>query len=366
MTNKESKIAWLESIIEAYEKVIDISSEEREKALNDVSNLQNSLRAYQRVFSLSEKELKEAKDIIKAQEKNGELARKEMIHLRERAFGIYEDIGEHSQSQIVAIMGEDTQNEQYIIDQLESLAKTKQKNFFSDLFMVLVNYQFTEEEAHIHWEKILEHKKEFSEKVGRAVGFRVALLDYFIVQNKLLKNPKIIEISLFEEVLKTSLLDELTRVYNRRYLNLCLPREIKRAQRRKRTLSVLLFDIDDFKQFNDKFGHIEGDEVLRKIGETLHDVFRSEDTPCRFGGEEFLVILPESNAKSALKVTNRLRKQLAKIKFKGKWQLKISGGIAEFAVHAADSGSMILAADRALYKAKLQGKDRVLIAQETK
>jgi len=154
--------------------------------------------------------------------------------------------------------------------------------------------------------------------------------------------------------------DELTQVHNRRYFDRAMQREVNRARRHEEPLSLFLFDIDDFKSYNDSFGHREGDDLLRRVGRLLLATFRSEDVPCRYGGEEFVVILPETDAAHAHLVAERFRETIARLD--GPRKATISGGIAEFPVHGVEPGALFLQADRTMYRAKAEGKDRILIA----
>ncbi|MGM0452242.1 MAG: sensor domain-containing diguanylate cyclase [Thermodesulfobacteriota bacterium] len=161
--------------------------------------------------------------------------------------------------------------------------------------------------------------------------------------------------------------DELTGLYNRRYCMDSLHRELSLARRYDRLLSVCMFDIDHFKQVNDEYGHLCGDTVLRQFGRILEDGLRQSDIPCRFGGEEFVVVLPETPANSALVFSERIRNALADHSFhceNQSFRTTVSGGIAEYQKGERQMPEDLIAvADRALYAAKDQGRNRIMVSR---
>lgn len=162
--------------------------------------------------------------------------------------------------------------------------------------------------------------------------------------------------------------DPLSGLYNRQYLNETFAREISRAQRSGRPLSVVMFDLDHFKAVNDRYGHLAGDEVLKAIGSLLHAQSRAGDICCRYGGEEFLLLLPEMNRAMARDCAERLRMTLAGTAIHhgdGKsLQVTASFGVAVYPQDGSSSEALIAAADAALYAAKAAGRNRVQCATE--
>jgi diguanylate cyclase (GGDEF)-like protein len=170
------------------------------------------------------------------------------------------------------------------------------------------------------------------------------------------------------ETLKNqSIRDPLTGLFNRRFLEESLDRECRRSVRAGRPLSVLMLDIDYFKRFNDTFGHDAGDAVLREVGSVTRSVFRGEDVACRYGGEEFALVLAGTTAEGALQRANTLRDRVRAISLTYRHQtlgpLSISVGVATLPLHGVDGLSLLHAADLALYRAKRDGRDRVVIAE---
>ena len=169
------------------------------------------------------------------------------------------------------------------------------------------------------------------------------------------------------EALRTqSVRDTLTGLYNRRYLEEVLDREVRRAARAGQSLGVLMVDLDHFKNFNDTYGHDAGDAVLREAGALLSKGIRAEDFVCRFGGEEFVVILPTANREAACARAERLRLKMKDLTvlYQGRsmGMLTISIGVAVFPEHGVSPKELMAAADAALYEAKRGGRDQVGVA----
>ena len=169
---------------------------------------------------------------------------------------------------------------------------------------------------------------------------------------------------LYKLTKRLSITDELTGLYNYRYLQQRLEDEIERARRYGRSLSLLMLDVDDFKKFNDGYGHIAGDRALAEIGGALRLAVREIDVACRYGGEEFAVLLPETDAEGAFVVAEKVREAIAFHSFAdGERErgvhLTVSIGLATYPALAADREELLRQADGALYQAKTTGRDRV-------
>ena len=171
------------------------------------------------------------------------------------------------------------------------------------------------------------------------------------------------------EILRTqSIRDPLTGLFNRRYLEETLDRETRRANRHKGSISVLLFDIDHFKKFNDTHGHGAGDEVLREFSKHLQAFTRAEDMACRYGGEEFVLIMTDANREDAFERAEGLRKGIKNldINYRGIAlnSVTISIGISANINYSSTADELLRAADMALYRSKEAGRDRVSIAED--
>ncbi len=173
-------------------------------------------------------------------------------------------------------------------------------------------------------------------------------------------------IRLREALRNQSIRDPLTGLYNRRYLEEMLQRETRRAVRAEQGLGVLMLDLDHFKKFNDTYGHDAGDTVLRETASLLLKSVRSEDIVCRFGGEEFIIILPAADLKVTRARAERIRSKLRELTVLHQGEplgmVTVSVGVAELPQHGTSPKELIDAADAALYRAKKDGRDRVMTA----
>ena len=170
-----------------------------------------------------------------------------------------------------------------------------------------------------------------------------------------------------ESLRDQSIRDPLTGLFNRRFMQECLDRELLRGTRKNRSLAVIFIDVDHFKRFNDVFGHEAGDQVLRSMGDFFRLHFRGDDIICRYGGEEFAIILPESSAQDAASRAELLRIAARTLKLKHNDvtldPVTLSAGIAGFPEHASSARELLQVADACLYEAKKSGRDRVILAK---
>jgi diguanylate cyclase (GGDEF)-like protein/PAS domain S-box-containing protein len=169
-----------------------------------------------------------------------------------------------------------------------------------------------------------------------------------------------------EKLRDQSIRDPLTSLFNRRFMEESLDRELQRATRKKHPVSVLFLDLDHFKKFNDTFGHDAGDLILRSVAEVFRNFFRADDVVCRYGGEEFAIILPESSPQNAAARATALREQVKQLRLHSNGQtlgaITVSIGIATFPEHALSGDELIKAADQCLYQSKRSGRDAVTVA----
>jgi len=171
---------------------------------------------------------------------------------------------------------------------------------------------------------------------------------------------------LYEETLHLSNSDWLTKLHNHGHFQYLLSTHLQKAKDLKMPLSLVVIDIDNFKNYNDKLGHPAGDKVLKRLGSILRSEVRKMDLPCRYGGEEFTIIMPNSNKDEAMRLAERVRLAVEKAKFpkeevQPKKKFTISCGVASFPEDTKDKGKLIQAADAALYWAKKKGKNRTCL-----
>lgn len=213
----------------------------------------------------------------------------------------------------------------------------------------------------------------FKKRVVGVLNMFRAGIDQFSSQEIRLLNTLAVELAialvnakLYSRTRELSVRDELTQLYNRRHFQEVLPLEIKRAQRFEKPLSLLMLDIDFFKSFNDRYGHLVGDHLLNKFVHIVNSRIREVDFMARFGGEEFVIILPNTSKEDGLKVAEKIRHLVRDYSFfesstKPEDRLTISVGVASYPEDAQTMEDLVDDADMALYEAKRQGRDRVVL-----
>ena len=173
---------------------------------------------------------------------------------------------------------------------------------------------------------------------------------------------------ILEELKRLAITDDLTTLFNSRHFYQRLKDEINRSRRYQTPLSLLMLDIDFFKDYNDRYGHLEGNKVLQQIGETIQACLRSMDTAYRYGGEEFTVLLPQTINTEAATVAKRIKKSIAKLKFYPEENetasITISIGVAEYR-HEDAPEKFVKRADQAMYMSKENGRDKVTTLAST-
>jgi diguanylate cyclase (GGDEF)-like protein len=168
-----------------------------------------------------------------------------------------------------------------------------------------------------------------------------------------------------DRVKQLAYIDGLTGIFNRRYFELRFGEELERTRRFGTGMAVIMVDIDQFKRLNDEFGHLLGDEVLRQVSSILHQQLRKIDVVCRYGGEEFAILLSQTNPKQALAIAEKLRRLVEAWQFPGVPRpVTISAGAAALPDHGTTRDELVKAADAGLYAAKQTGRNRVCLAPD--
>jgi len=270
---------------------------------------------------------------------------------------------------VLKCLDEFSSDDDKLISELDSIIEERGSDACQVIFSVLTHLNLTANEAEDYWKQIVSHRNSMSKSLGRNVNFRTAICDYFCSISKNMTNPIVIEIRVLEEALFSLKYDSLTGLYTRRTFDDMFLRETERATRYGLELAVLFFDLDDFKKINDNFGHLAGDETLKHVARIIMGELRTIDIAVRYGGEEIVVVLPETGKIDAFVVGERIRERVENTKLDHKGQdisLTISGGVASFPIDAVDTESLIKNSDIAVYKAKEAGKNNIVIFSEHK
>ncbi|XDD52243.1 GGDEF domain-containing protein [Leptospira sp. WS92.C1] len=327
---------------------------------DEITRLRNLVELYERISRLSERELLESEKTREAHENTAGMARLELIKMNEQLKAIRK-IGPDLKTKVISLLHD---HESGLIEFRARIVELAENNpfFYSDFFRIISHLEIQEIEARELWEEIYNHGESMSASLQRSVNFVVSMLDYIFSKNRIIENPKIVELYSFEEIILNTVIDETSGIYNRRYFNIILNKEINRSSRYQRDFCLLIFDVDNFKIVNDTYGHGFGDDILRLIAGTMLYSFRQEDICCRIGGEEFAVILPETLRESALVAANRFRSYLLEAAMSQYGlTVTVSGGICKFGEDGKDTNELFKNADNALYKAKKSGKDKFFV-----
>lgn len=246
------------------------------------------------------------------------------------------------------------------IEAIESLIQTEGDLVCTTLFQVLCSLEVRPQQAQKYWREIIAHRQTMSERLHRTTSLMTATCDYFHHFSDLLLNPKLVEVSTFDNVFQKSIYDNLTGLFNRAYFDETLEQQLSSASRYHSNVSILFLDVDNFKNINDTYGHQTGDYALQNIAEIIEYEKRDSDIAARFGGEEFVLLMPHTGTINALVLAERIRTKVAEqvIEADGhSFSVTISGGLASFPVDALDSDSLLKLADSAVYQAKGAGKN---------
>lgn len=244
------------------------------------------------------------------------------------------------------------------------LKKIRGSKFFSDLLYSITHQYFPPDVAEGLWTEILRHKIELSTVLIRNVRITVAALDYLSNITTNMNSATIVGERHIAEIVGLSMRDGLTGLFNHTYFYQQIDMEVSRYVRYNTVVSLLLIDIDDFKKVNDTFGHQEGDRILAAMGRKFSALARNSDICCRYGGEEFALILPLTDIREASAIADRLRTELVESLPDGSTMVTVSIGVVSSEKKIRTSQELVKNADAALYQAKRSGKNRVVVIAE--
>jgi len=268
--------------------------------------------------------------------------------------------------ELLTLLDEDTHNEEKILRRLSQIHGETGIQVHSALLLALTHEMMEEAEAQAHWNAILQHRINLITRVGRDVGLRVAVFDYFINVNRKLTNPKIIELAMFEEVERSSAQDPLTGLYNKRYFRMALQKELRRCKRYELDLALLYLDLDNFREINECYGDLVGNILLKEVAILIKNKIRDIDVAARYSGEEFTLLLPETERMGAYLVAERIRQEIERHFVRrdvdGKpINMTVSVGIAQYPEDSTLGERLIVRAEEALFQAKARGQNGVAV-----
>jgi diguanylate cyclase (GGDEF)-like protein len=244
-------------------------------------------------------------------------------------------------------------------DMIETARNASGDRFHADLLFAITHQHFEPAAAKSIWNEILRHKYEMSKALKRNTRVVVAALDYLSNITGDIISTTLIAEDHVARIIDESLRDGLTGLYNHAYFFRRLGIELVQSLTHERPLSLMMLDVDHFKRFNDLHGHQEGDKTLRSVSMIIEAQTRDTDTACRYGGEEFGIILPSTSCAEAANLAERLRSAI-ETAHPSPRLITVSIGVAASDATARHTvQSIVKAADEALYRAKAEGRNRV-------
>jgi diguanylate cyclase (GGDEF)-like protein len=265
---------------------------------------------------------------------------------------------------LLEVLREDAHNSRRLLSRLDALSRESGIGAHSAILLILTQLGFEEGEARAHWEKVLRHRESMAQTLGRDVGVRVALLDYFTNVNRHLTQPSIIDLEMYDVTERSCPSDPLTGLLNDRAFHSAVQTELRRARRYAQSVAIVVFDLDDFAAVNERHDRIVGDRLLRETALLLNNKIRDIDLAARPGEDELALVLAETDRNGALVVAERFRLEVEahfrRREVGGETPgLTVSGGVASYPEDATTGDGLLERAAQALYHAKAYGKNRV-------
>ena len=251
-------------------------------------------------------------------------------------------------------------NDLLLESDLIKLAERFGDSIYKELLWQLTGKNLGTSRSMQYWQEAVAHRNSIELGVPHRLSIRTALFDLLNSRFNEFKNPVFVEADYLENIRLSSITDGLTGLYNQTYFKSLLSQNLPLRRRTGDSVcALILLDLDHFKQYNDRCGHLAGDEALRAVAQIIREQIREQDVAARYGGEEFAVYLPNATKSVANAVAERIRRAVEETIFPGQQlldrkSLTISGGIAAFPQEAGDANSLIKLADKELYKAKLR------------
>jgi len=240
-----------------------------------------------------------------------------------------------------------------LADTLEQMDIPARSQFLQRYLQTTTHLDLRESQCLQLWEEMLKRRKEMSEQLGRAVSLKTVLMDV-LSSAGLIRVPVVLEYEQYKKLQLSAVTDPLTGLYNRRLFTESFEKELNRAGRHTLPLSIVMLDLHRFKEVNDKYGHPRGDEVLRAVASTLQKALRTSDSAFRIGGDEFVLLLPQTDTAQALGISRRVETVFAEVL--NPLQLDISvtmdHGVGTYPQDGEQPDQLVRVADERLYRLK--------------
>jgi len=251
-------------------------------------------------------------------------------------------------------------NDDDFIRQLNTLINDHGDVVCPIIFTTLTSIDLPLKVAKRYWFDIQAHRLQMISQLSRSVALTTAIADYLQSFTNHLHRSYIVDAGAFERAISGTIRDNLTGLYNRPYFDETYEQQIALARRYNNDLSILFLDIDDFKDINDNFGHLAGDYALQQVAETIRSNKRESDIAVRFGGEEFVLLMPNTTCVDAAILAERIRSRIEKLVItinETVFHVTISGGLASYPLDSDNGKDLLFMADSAVYLAKGSGKN---------
>ncbi len=240
-----------------------------------------------------------------------------------------------------------------LADTLESMDIPARSQFLQRYFKTTTHLDLRESQCLQLWEEMLTRRRELTEKLGRPISLKTVLMDV-LSSTGMIRVPVVLEYDEFKRLEVNAVTDPLTGLYNRRLFSESFEKELNRARRYGLPLGIVILDLHRFKEVNDKYGHPRGDDVLRAAAATLQKALRTSDSAFRIGGDEFALLLPQTDAAQALALSRRIETVFAEVlrPLQLAFSVTMDHGVATFPQDGDQSEQLIHVADERLYRWK--------------
>ena len=243
-----------------------------------------------------------------------------------------------------------------LVETLDGLDESVRGQFLRQFFRTIAQIDFTDAQSNDYWERILLRRRELAENLGKRVALKTALVDVLASTN-FLRVPILMEYDEFKKLQINAATDALTGLYNRRLFDEYCDKELNRAKRYSHSLAVVILDLHKLKEVNDRHGHLQGDQVIQLAATTLRKTLRASDFAFRIGGDEFSLLLPQTDPEQAVTLCRRVRAQYeAEVQpLKVGAGVTLDFGVAVYPQDGEQKGDLMGLADKRLYELKHAG-----------